>query len=90
MPRFIVEQYELYMTKNEIEADSPAEAVKLMLEATPPRADRDDCSEFLEVADQYGLTADRNPQLVQQLRELDVVINDIIPSIRQVYPLHEQ
>ncbi len=90
MPKFIVEQYELYTNSNEIEAETPAEAVKLLLEATAPSADRDDCSDFLEIAEQYGMSAQANQALARQLRKLGVPVKDIIPSIRQVYPVRQE
>ena len=90
MPKYIVEQYELHMTENEVEADSPAEAIKVLLGKPSLGNNRDDCSEFLEVAEQYGMSAVANQELVQQLRQIGVPIQDFVPSIRQVYRLREE
>ena len=47
MPKFMIEQYELHMTENVVEADSPAAAVKLLLGKPSLGNNRDDCSQFL-------------------------------------------
>lgn len=90
MPKFIVEQYELHMTENVVEADSPAAAVKLLLGKPSLENNRDDCSQFLEVAEQYGMLAEANQELVHQLRQLGVPVLGFIPGIRQVYRLREE
>ena len=90
MPKFIIEQYELHMTECVVEADSPAAAIKLLLAKPSLGSNRDDCSQFLEVAEQYGMSAVANQELVEQLRQIGVPVQDFVPSIRQVYRLREE
>ena len=90
MPKFVIEQYELHLSLHEIEADSPAAAIKRLLELPDHGENGDDCSRFLEVAEQYGLTAAGNQELAEQLRQLGVLVQDIIPGIRQIHRLREE
>lgn len=83
MPTFETEQYELHVSKYRVAADDRAGAIAKLLagEAHPVEQSQ----EFVEVADKYGLAADDCPELVQELKRLDVPgIKDVIPSIRSV------
>ena len=90
MPKFIVERYELHMTEHEVAADNPAQAVKRLLSPTSLSVNQVDCSTFLEVAEQYGMSAQENQELASELRQLGVPVSDIIPGIRQVYRLRQE
>lgn len=89
MPKFVIEQYELHLSVHEIEADSPAAAIKQWLENPALGDNGDDVSRFLEVAEQHGLSTADNQELAEQLRHLGVPVQDIVPGIRQVYRLRE-
>ena len=83
MPIFEIEQYELHSTKYRTEAKDQADAIARLLngEAEPI----DDSLEYIEVADDYGMPVDQNRDLVDQLRNLGIVIgDDIIGSIRTI------
>jgi len=83
MPVYEIEQYELHTSKYRVEADSEAEAIVKLLdgEADP----MDDSLEYIEVADDFGLSVDENRDLAEQLHELGVPVSEhVIPSIRSV------
>ena len=44
----------------------------------------DNSLEYIEVADEYGMPANQNRTLVDQLHRLDIATGDIIPSIRTI------
>ena len=83
MPIYEIEQYELYMSKHRVEAESEAEAISKLFD---DKADPvDDSTEYIEVANDYGMPVDENQDLVEELRKLGVTVgNDVIESIRNV------
>ena len=82
MPQFEIEQYELCITKYQVEASSEAEAIAKLLNGEADAIDNS--QEYIEVADDYGLPSDENQELAAELRELGVSVEEIIPSIRSV------
>ena len=83
MPTFVIEQYEIHTMKYRVEANSEAEALKILLDG---EADAMDNSlEYIEVAEDLGLPAEEHRELSEQLRSLGVSVGeDVIPSIRSV------
>ena len=83
MPIYEIEQYELHAQTYRIEAESEAEAIKRLLGGEAAAADN--ALEYIEVADDLGLPVDRYPELVDDLRALEVTVGqDVIPSIRSI------
>ena len=83
MTTFQIEQYELHAMKYRVEADTPAEAVKKLLdgEGEPVGQSQD----YIEVADDFGLPAEEHRELADELRELGVPVGEhVIPSIRAI------
>ena len=82
MPTYEIEQYELHAMKYRVEADTKAEAIAKLFqgEAEPVEQSQD----IIEVADDYGLTADEHPELAEALRKLGVPVDEVIPSIRSI------
>ena len=83
MPVYEIEQYELHSCKYRVEANSEAEAIAKLLygEADPV----DDSLEYVEVADDFGLSVDENRDLAEQLHKLGVPVSEhVIPSIRSI------
>lgn len=83
MPTFRVERYELCSTKVDVEADSPEEAVLKVFQGEGDPVGDSVC-EYIESADDYGISADDNPEIADLLRANGYGIDDIIPSIREV------
>ena len=82
MPRFLIEQYEICMTRYQVEASSEGEAVLNVFNGLAEPVD--DVHEYIEVAEDRGLPADKHQQLANELRSLGEPINKIIPSIRTI------
>lgn len=82
MPLYRIEQYELCTTNYEVEASSEAEAIAKLLNGDVDAGD--DCHEFLETAEDFGLPVDEHPQLAAELRTLGVSVKGVIPSIRSI------
>jgi hypothetical protein len=82
MPIFRIEQYELCMTRYEVEASSEAEAIAKLFNGDVGSGD--DCHVYLETAEDFGLPVDEHQQLADDLRKLGVPIKEIIPSIRRI------
>ena len=82
MPTFQIEQYELHVIRYKVKAKDEAQAIAKVLndEAEPV----DGSLEFVEVAEDFGMPADEDQQLVRQLGKLGVQVDDVIPSIRSV------
>ena len=83
MAVFKIEQYELFIQRYQVEATNQAEAVAKLFagEADPV----DNSTEYIEVADNYGLPVDQNRDLAEQLPKLGVSVgDDIIGSIRSI------
>ena len=82
MPVFVIEQYELHVQSYRVEAASEAEAIKKLFDGHAEAIDNS--LELIEVATDFGMPEDENRDLADQLRDLDVQIDDIIPSIRSI------
>jgi len=82
IPVFEIQQYEICITKYQVEASSEAEAIAKLLdgEAEPV----DNSHEYVEIAEDCGLPVDEHVELADELRELGVPIYEIIPSIRTI------
>ena len=83
MPTFEIEQYEIHAQKYRVEANSEAEAIKMLFdgEADPV----DNAFDFIEVCEDMGLPAEKHRELAEQLRSLGVSIEEVvIPSIRSI------
>jgi len=83
MPVFHVEQYELHCQSYSVEADSEAEAVSKLLngEGEP----LDGTLEFIEVAEDRGLSVREHRQLADELEHIGVAMTEtVIPSIRSI------
>ncbi len=83
MPVYEIEQYELHSSKYRVEANSEAEAIAKLLygEADPV----DDSLEYIEVADDFGLSVYENRDLAEPLHKLGVPVSEhVIPSIRSI------
>ena len=67
MPTYELEQYELHVTKYRVEATDEGEAVAKLFagEADP----MDNSTEYIEVAEDYGMPVDQNRELADKLRE---------------------
>jgi type III secretion system FlhB-like substrate exporter len=79
---FEIEQYELHAIKYRVKARNEAEAIARVLGglAEPEGGSL----EYVEVAEDFGMPADEDQQLVRQLRKLGVQVDEVIPSIRSV------
>ena len=83
MPTYEIEQYEIHTSKYRVEANSEGEALAKLFAGKAELVE--ESQEFIEVADDYGLSADEFPELVQELGKHGVTgIGDVIPSIRSV------
>ena len=83
MTIYEIDQYEIHALRYRVEADNEADAVVKLLdgEAEPTNMAPD----FIEVAEDMGLSVDEYPELADQLRALGVPVGDVvIPSIRSV------
>lgn len=82
MPTYQIEQYELHAMKYRVEAASKAEAIAKLFdgEAEPVCQSQ----EFIEIAEDYGLPADEHHELAEEVRAMNVSVNELIPSIRSI------
>jgi hypothetical protein len=83
MPIYEIEQYEIHAQKYRVEANSEAEAIKMLFDG---EADAEDNGlDYIEVCEDMGLPADDHRDLAVQLRSLGVSVSEhVIPSIRSV------
>lgn len=83
MPKFRIEQYEIHTMAYEVEAATEADGVCKVLNGMAIPVD--DSQEYIEVADDYGLPADKHRELADELRSLGVSVGEVvIPSIRSI------
>lgn len=83
MPIFEIEQYEIHTMKYRVEANSEAEAIKMLFDGKADAVDNG--LDFIEVCEDLGLPADDHRELVDQLRLLGVSVGEaVIESIRSV------
>jgi len=88
MPIYEIEQYELYTTKFRVKAKSEAEAIKKLFDGEVETVDN--CQEYIEVAEDFGLPVDEYRDLADELRALDVTVgDDVIPSIRSIEEIED-
>ncbi len=82
MPIYRIEQYEIHVQGYNVTADSEADAiVKLLMGEGDPI---DNSLEFVNVADNQGMSLNENRDLADQLFDRNVINghDEIIPSIR--------
>jgi hypothetical protein len=83
MPTYDIEQYELHVQKYRVEdAADEADAIAKLFQGEADAID--DSLDYIEVADEYGLPVDQNRELADQLLELGIATDAIIPSIRAI------
>jgi len=83
MPKFEIEQYEVHAQKYQVEADSEADAIVRLLDGAAEPVD--DSLDYIEVAEDFGLSVDECRELAERLRELGVPVGQhVIPSIRSI------
>ena len=83
MPVYEIEQYEIHTSKYRVEAESEAEALTKFLDNEGEMID--DSTEYIEIANDFGIPMDGNQELFEELEKLGVVFkNDLIESIRDV------
>jgi hypothetical protein len=82
MPIYQIEQYELHTQKYNVQAKSEAEAIAKLLNGEAEAVEGS--LEFIEVAEDMGLPADKYLDLADALQKLDVSVNEVIPSIRSI------
>ena len=83
MPTYEIEQYEVHTQQYRVEANSEAEAIKMLFDGEVEIVEYG--SDFVEVCDELGLPADEHRELADQLRVLGVSVGeDVIPSIRSI------
>jgi hypothetical protein len=86
MPTFEIEQYEVYVQRHQVQANSEAEAIKLLFDGQAIAVDNS--LELVQVCDDLGLLVDEYPDLAKKLQALGVTLDDdVIPSIRSVEQL---
>ena len=83
MPMFEIEQYEIHCQRYRAEAVDEAHAIAKLFAGEADLVDNS--TEYIEVADDYGLPVDEHRDLADQLRDLGIPVDDdIILSIRSV------
>ena len=82
MPTYEIEQYELHVQTYEVEADNEAEAIAKLFKGKAEPVD--DSLEFVEVCEDRGLPAEEHPRLAEELRAMEIPVDDVIPSIRRI------
>ena len=83
MPTFEIEQYELHTMKYRVEANSEAEAIKMLFVGETDAEDNG--LDYIEVCEDMGLPAEEHRELADQLRCLGVSVGEhVIPSIRSI------
>lgn len=83
MAKFIVELYELHTQKVEVEADSKAMAVVAALSGEGDMMDNE--LEYIEGADEYGMSRDEDPELADEVEQLaSMSCEHYIPGVRSI------
>lgn len=80
--RYKVEQYEIHSQMYHVEADSEAEAIAKVLNGEGENTGEG--TEYIETAEDLGMSADDNPELRTALQERSITVHDVIPSIRSI------
>jgi len=83
MPKYEIEQFEVHLFKYRVDADDEAQAIVKVLDG---EADPVDCgSDYVEIAEDFGIPVDECRELAHQLLDLGVPVGEhVIPSIRSV------
>lgn len=87
MAIFKVEQYELWSQSYEVEASSKAEAIVKILQGQGEVLDN--MLEYIQTCEDKGLRVSENQDLAQEVERLGILIDDVIPSIRDVELVEE-
>jgi hypothetical protein len=83
MPTFEIEQYEVYVQRHQVQANSKAEAIKKLFDGQAVAVDNS--LELVQVCDELGRPLDEYPDLGDKFQALGVTLHDdVIPSIRSV------
>jgi hypothetical protein len=82
MAFFTIEQYEVWSQKRLVEAENAAEAVQKVLDGAGDMLDNE--LEYIETCESMGLPVAQNERLADHLKQLGVVVTDVIPSIRSI------
>jgi hypothetical protein len=79
---FEIQQYELHVTRYRVKAKTEAQAIARVFagQAEPV----DNSLEYIEVAEDFGLPADDHRELADELRDLGIQVDEVIPSIRKI------
>lgn len=83
MAKYIVELYELHTQKVEVEADDRAMAIVAALSGEGDMLDNE--LEYIEGADEYGMSRDEDPELADEVEQLSSMsCEHYIPGIRSI------
>jgi hypothetical protein len=82
MPVYEIELYELHTQKFRVTAATDALAIKRLFDGGGDAVDNG--LEYIEVCNDFGLTADEFPGLAEELRSLGVAVGDEISGIRSI------
>ena len=82
MAIFEIEQYEVHTQTYHVEAVNEAEAIKSFFAGDGDLVDNG--LDYIEVADDLGLPAEKYPQLADAVRAANRTVTDVIPSIRRI------
>lgn len=84
MPTFEIEQYEVYVLRYRIKADSEVDAIARLFQGDGDPIDGS--LTFVNIADEYGMGLGEDPDLASQLFDRGAIASgdSIIPSIRSV------
>ena len=74
-----IAQYELHTEKYRVKAASKAEAIAKLFDGEGELVG--DSLEYVEVAEDFGLPADEYPDLAKALRQQNIWVDAVIPSI---------
>lgn len=77
-----IEQYEICYSIYRVEATTEAEAIAKLLDGDGELVG--ESHDYIEVAEDCGLSVEEYLQLAEELRKLDVRVLEIIPSIRSI------
>lgn len=81
MPVYKIERFELHAMTYRVKAKNEADAIVRMLAGQGDAVDNG--LDFIEVADDRGLSVDENRELADQLKARGISLgNGVIPSIR--------
>ena len=79
MPKYEIEQFEIYVLKYRVEANSAAEAIQKLFDGESEPVDE---PEYVGTAEDMGLPVEENLGLADDLRALGMSVDDdVIPSI---------